>query len=501
MGRKIESVREMPENLPSVREMRHMLAGRSRRGQRFYANDFSVLNPTIWAQEAVAQLLPNMVVGNLVSRDLNRQVSKFGDIVNAYIPGTYEMTRKGAPCDNIVIQDSSGSSVQVSLNQWPQVSFQICDGEEDRSMLDLIETNLTPAITALALGVDRILGVQMYQFLENNAGHLNNLDETNIKRYILEARETMNRLNVPLRGRTMLIGPGTETEALALDAFTDASKVGDDGTALREAALGRKYGFDFIMTQTQPEISTGQTAITAAVNNAGGYAAGVTVLTMDTVAGGTPAAGQWAVIDGDDTPQHVTASNGTTSLTITPGLKRAVADNAVIRIVKPGAVNNAAGYAGTTTNPRVIGWAKEILVDGFANSPPQLGQLVSFGTQTHRYAITKLRIINAGAGTFGIELDTPLNTAIVDDMTVNLGPAGKYNFALLRNAFVMLVSAIPSPRAGTGAIARTVTDAINKVSIRVTIAYDKDIQAHVVTLDFFMGVGTLSNDLGLVMLG
>jgi hypothetical protein len=50
MGRKIESVREMPQNLPSVKQMRNMLAGRSRRGQRFYANDFSVLNPTVWAQ-------------------------------------------------------------------------------------------------------------------------------------------------------------------------------------------------------------------------------------------------------------------------------------------------------------------------------------------------------------------------------------------------------------------------------------------------------------------
>jgi hypothetical protein len=483
-----------------VSQMRQAMAGRSRRGRKVYDAGFDSLDPAVWVNEALVQLTPNLVIGNLVQRDFDNKVAKFGSRVEAFLPGTFEMLRKGAPCENLVTQSTAGSSVEVALNQWPYVSFLICDGDEDRSVLDLVETLLTPAVNALALGIDRILSVQMYDFINNNAGHLNNLDETNIKSYILEAREQMNRKNVPLRGRTMLLTPGTETDALSLDAFTDASKIGDDGTALREAAIGRKYGFDFIMTQSQPEIAPGQTVITAAIN-AGNRGVGATALTIDTVAGGTPAAGQWAVIDGDDTPQHVTASNGTTTLTISPGLKRAVADNAVITIVKPGAVNNVAGYNGTTTSPRVIGWAKEILVDGFANSPPQLGQLVSFGIDTHTYGIIKLRIIDSAAGTFGIELDKPLANPLVNDATVNLGPSGKYNFALLRNAFVMVNRPIAAPRAGTGAISRTQVDAVNKVALRVTISYDAKAQGHLVTLDTLMGVGSLSNDLGLIMLG
>lgn len=472
---------------------------RSRRSRRVMANDFSALNPTIWANEAIVQLLPNMVVANLVNRDFDTKASKFGDVVNAYVPGTFEMTRKGALCENVVVQDASGTSIQVPLDQWPQVSFLICDGEEDRSALDLVDTLLTPAVIALAQGVDRIIGAQVYQFLENVSGHAMGVDETNIKDYILEARENMNNRNVPLAGRTLLLTPGMETEALKNDAFTDADRVGDDGTAMREASLGRKYGFDTFMTQTQPQINRGQTTLGVVTVN-GAASAGATTVTYDGAAAAGVVVGQWAVIAGDDTPQHITADTGTV-ITIEPGLKRDVADNAAITIITPGAVNKVGGYNGTTTNPRVIGWAKEILVDGFANSAPRVGQLVSFGSQTHRYAIIKLTIYDNTAGTFGIMLDRPLVDPIADDATVNLGPAAKYNFAFLRNAFTAVFRPLPAPRAGAGAISRVVNDVINKVSIRVTITYDGEKQGHLVTLDFLMGVGILSQDMGEVLLG
>ena len=41
----------------------------------------------------------------------------------------------------------------------------------------------------------------------------------------------------------------TETKLLKTDLFIHADKVGDEGTALREASLGRKYGMDFYVDQ------------------------------------------------------------------------------------------------------------------------------------------------------------------------------------------------------------------------------------------------------------
>jgi hypothetical protein len=467
---------------------------RSKLEQAMYANDFSILNPTIWANEAILRLTPNMIISNLIARDFDNKVAKFGDVVNAYIPGTFEMTRKVALCDDVVTQDASGSSIQVALNQWPQVSFLICDGEEDRSSFDLIENNLAPAVQALAEGIDRIVGSQVYQFLDNVAGHLGGIDDTTVKDYLLEARQVMNLKNAPLAGRVMLLSPSTETEALKLDSIMTADKIGDDGTALREAILGRRYGWTLAMTQTQPEISSGQTGFTDLVNNAAGYPVGATSIAFD---GGTSiTAGMWVTITGDDTPQHVTAVGGGTNntpMTIAPGLKRAVVDNAPIKVITPGAVNNAAGYA--------IKYVGAIAVDGFANSPPQLGQALTFGTSTVVYTIIKVTTLNLGTGTFEIELDKPLGAAIADDAVVNLLPAGKYNFGLLRNAFTLVNRPLPAPRAGTGAASSVKVDPVNRISIRVVISYDAVKQAHRVTLDTLIGVGVLSRDLGVVMLG
>lgn len=480
----------------TMSRMKRRLLGRCMKSHRMYANDFSILNPTIWANEALVQLLPNMVLANLIARDFDNKVAKFGDVVNALVPSNFIMTKKGALCDPVVVQDASASSIQVALNQWPQVSFMICDGEEDRNALDLVDTLLTPAVVALAQGVDRILGSSVYQFSDTIGGHLGDLTPDNAIQFLLETREAMNRKNVPLPGRTLILTPGAETTALQVHPFTYANESGET-TALREATLGRKFGFDIFMTQTQPEISFGQQATTGTVTAPAGK--GATTVTLSSAAG--VSVGQWIVIDGDDAPQQIVGLAAAVA-TIAPGLHRDVAGGAAFRIVRGGTVNNGAGYIGTSMNPRVIGWAKEILVTGFpANSMPELGQLVTFGADTERYAINGLRIISAATGDYGITLDRPLENAIADGDTVNLGPAGKYNFAFLRQAFTLVTRPLPQPRPGTGALSRVVSDPVNKISIRVTITYDGERQGHLVTLDFLMGVGVLDDRTGAVMLG
>lgn len=461
-----------------------------------YANDFSVLNPVIWANEAILQLQPNMVLGNLINRDFSNQVARFGDIVHALVPGTFQMNRKGATCDNIVIQDGSASSLQVALNQWPTVSFDVCDGEEDRSALDLVDTMLVPAVIALAQGIDRILAAQVHQFDSQGSGHLGLMTSSNVRDYILDARETMTRNNVPLLGRSMIIGPNTDTEALSLDSLVTAEKVGDGGTTLQTAILGERYGFQFVTAQSAPEVHGGQTTINTTLAAAAGI--GATTVTVASATG--IVAGQWLTIAGDDKPNQVSGV-ASAVLTLRYALTRSVASGAAVVIVAPGTVNLSGGYVGTQLSPRVIGWVKPITVAGFANSAPQIGQSVSFGTDTNIYSIIGLNIINASNGDFQITLDQPLVNAIANSAAVNLGPAGKYNFALLPNAFTLVNRPLPAPRTGTGASAKTVSDPINKISLRVTIGYDLYKQAHIVTIDTLMGVGVLNKALGATMFG
>lgn len=484
--------------LPKSRVLRRKL----RRAQ--YANDFSALNPNLWAREAILRLRPRLVMGNLVGRDFEDVPKKFGDIVNAFMPGDFSFSRKGAPCEQVVTQDTTGTTVQVPLDQWPQVSFQICDGEEDRDFLDLVETLLNPAIVALAEGADRILANQVHQFYANNAGQLQTISGTNVLDYLTDASELFNLAAVPMEGRAMVISPKTNTAILKNSNLINASFTGDDGTALRTASVGQLMGWNLINGLTQPGVTTGQVLNTALVNFGAGYSAGATSIVYDGEAPGADPfnVGQWVVITGDGIPQQITAIDTTgNALTISPGLKRAVADNAPIKAVDSGAVNNVAGYAGTTASPRVIGYAKQIRVDGIT-TPPKIGQMVTFGINpaaadfSTKYAIIRVDTITPGSE-YGIWLDRPLVAALVNDEVVNFGPAGEYNFGLMRNAFALVTRPLPKPRVGT--LSSVVS--YQKFSIRVTITYDARAQAHLVVVDFLMGVGKVDDQLGMVMFG
>src|SRR5436190_5465569 len=298
-----------------------------------YDNDVDAFVPEIWANESLAILEENMVAASLIHRDFEDELAKFGDIVNTRRPGEYVAKRKTAS-DDVTVRDSTAVNVQVPLNQHIHVSFLIKDGEESKSMKDLVETYMKPAMLAQTRIIDRIVLGQYPRFLINSFGGLNTLTTNNARDRILGLRNVLNVNKAYMDGRRLILTPSTETALLGLDLFTSAEKVGDDGTALEEASLGRKYGFGMYMSQNMAGVVSNPTTLPVtigAVNNAGGYAKGTTTMTVDGLSAAVTA-GQWFTVAGDDTPQQIVSSVGgatPTSLTFYPGLRSAVANDAV----------------------------------------------------------------------------------------------------------------------------------------------------------------------------
>lgn len=457
------------------------------------ANDIDALIPELWAQEGLLLLESNMVAGNLVHRNFENQVAQFGDIVNTRLPATFEGKRK-TDADSVTVQDGVLVNVAVPLNQHLHTSFLIKDGEESKSFQDLRANMLTPAMLSLAEMVDEIVLSNLYDFLTLDDGTPNvvgTLGTAAGKETIIQVREALNANRVPMMGRNLILGTSAEADLLSVDAFTSAEKVGDNGTALREASLGRKFGIQHFMSQNAPSwmAASGDTAVDILVNNAGGYPAGTTTLTVDgRVAGAAVAAGTWVTIAGDDTPQRVTGSVGAgtpTSITISPGLVNAVADDAVVTEYLPAAINNAAGYA--------LNYSKDITIDG--GRTPKTGQLVSFGTGAAPVATYgALRTPSAT----NLLLNKPLEAAVVDDQAVFLGPAGNYSFAFHEMAMALVTRPLAAPAAGTGALSFVAS--YNGLSMRVTITYDGAQQGHLVTCDLLCGIKTLDRRLGCAVL-
>lgn len=452
-----------------------------------YDNSLDPLVPENWANESLAILEESMVIGNLVHRDFEDEFAKAGDLVHTRRPGEFKGKRKGTN-DNVVVQDATSTDVQVPLNQHLHTSFLIRDGEESVAMKDLVLEYLSPAMLANARFIDQVLLGQVYRFLENQNGSLFGLTKDNAIEYITGTRNVMNKNKAYMDGRNLIWTPDSETLVLQNPTFHQADRLGDAGTALREASIGRKLGFDHYMCQNASAVAEGNTT-DGAVNNAAGYPKGHTAaITVDGFSGIIATVGKWVKIAGDNTPYRITAKaetlGNTTSITLDAPLRNAVVDNAVVKIYNAAAVNNAAGYA--------VGYAKEIVYDG--GNAPVVGQAVSFGASATSAVYS---VLDVTATT--ILLDRPLDAAIVDNDAINVGPSGNFNFAFHRNALALVVRPLAMPRAGTGALSQSVS--ANGLSVRSTITYDGNKQGHLVTLDLLFGIALLDLKLGAVLLG
>ncbi|MEU0344235.1 hypothetical protein ABZ092_36175 [Streptomyces bobili] len=75
-----------------------------------------------------------------------------------------------------------------------------------------------------------------------------------LRKTLIRAREVMNKFRVPKEQRTLLVGSGWENELLSDPDLNLASNVGDAEavSALKEATLGRRYGFNIVTSDELP---------------------------------------------------------------------------------------------------------------------------------------------------------------------------------------------------------------------------------------------------------
>lgn len=205
-------------------------------------NNLAALNPQIWAQEFLQNFFNMTVMANLVHRDFEPVLANKGDTVNTRKPSTFVANDMGA---TIQIQDATATNVQVVLNKWKEVSFLLGDKDLTLSIGDLFQTYALPAMEALVQQIDADL-LGLYTDVTTSVG----VAGTDVaKATVLAARLGMNNNKVPMQGRRLVLSAKDDNNLISLPEFSSAEKIGDNGTAMREASLGRIYGFDTFMDQ------------------------------------------------------------------------------------------------------------------------------------------------------------------------------------------------------------------------------------------------------------
>ena len=453
-----------------------------------YDNDVDALIPERWAMEGLSLLEEEMVASNLVARNFENEIQEEGDVVNVHAISRFDIKRKGTN-DPIVIQNAVARPIPVPLDQHLYVSFMIRDAEQSKSFAELTTKFLVPAMSTIASGIDKIVAGTSPWFLKNSIGRLQGLTPANAVSTLVRSRQRMNDLKLNQQGRYMLIDTQTEATLLETNQFIDAEKVGDDGTAMREASLGRKFGQSIFMDQNVPYVNkdTADRQL-GLVDEVDGYFPGDDTITVNDFTQEI-INGSYVTFEESGYPYRVVSSVGgatPTQIVIEPALQDRITDDTHVAVSQPVLIDNASGY------PQ--GYEKEFHVDGYAASP-QVGQPVT-DTNGNIYTITA--ISNDTGTECDLLLNVPLKKGVSDDEPLFLFPAGSYNLGFAADAVALVNRPLALPNVNN---VQAAVATYNDISLRVVFSYDAINQGVLVTVDTLCGIALLDVDRGLTVLG
>lgn len=295
----------------------------------------TLLTPSIIAQEALATLYAQTVMLPLVHRDYSEEYASVGDTITVRKPATFAAQDFGT-AGSISAQTVTESSVAVVMNQHWDVSFEVTSKEMTLNVTDFREQLLVPAMQAHAQNVDAIL-CGLYKDIYTNYGTAGTTPGTVVD--VTSVRQKMQEAKVPVFDRRFVVGPAADAKLLQQEAFTNMQwNAVANADALNEAALGRKFGFDFFSGQNVVSHSNGTIAHTGTFAVNGALAAGATTMAVD---GSTTLTGIWKkgslfTFAGDTQVYTVAADtaaasgNAIAAVTFQPPTAATVADNVVI---------------------------------------------------------------------------------------------------------------------------------------------------------------------------
>lgn len=216
------------------------------------ANTF--ITPDLVARVGLEILRREIVLPGTVKTDAREGLStqKAGTTVDVRKPAeltarvyTQALRAAGAP---IVIDDVTETTVPVTLDTYAYSAVAVTDEDLTLELEDFASQVLAPQIEAVARRMEDRLAAEI-NALASEESFANDLG--NVHEKVLAARKRLNDDNVPMNGRTLAVSTEIETALLSdpenrlirYDATGDSAN-----SALREASIGRLYGFDVVVS-------------------------------------------------------------------------------------------------------------------------------------------------------------------------------------------------------------------------------------------------------------
>jgi len=210
------------------------------------ANTF--LKPDVIASTALGLLERELVLGNLVWSDgaFDFAGAK-NDTVTIRIPAQLtarEYDWRNDRSAEIVLDNLAEDSISVTLNKDIYSAVSVTDEELTLDIKDFGSQVLSPQVKAVATAIDTGVAsmIEGATYATTAA-----MDPADPYFGIIDARAALNKANVDVGGRKLLIGSDVETALLKSNRISNVANSGSD-SALRDATVGRLAGFDLVVS-------------------------------------------------------------------------------------------------------------------------------------------------------------------------------------------------------------------------------------------------------------
>jgi len=452
------------------------------------ANSLSAALPQFWANVALDTLMELTPAVGVVNKQYAPDLARAGQQVNAYRAERATVQRKDGSDENTE-SDVTLTAVPVVLDQYFYKAFIITDEDEALSIAQLTDIFLKEAVRSIARGVDRAILGRVHAFLRpgepwKRAGKLGGMTSSNASDYILEAEEVLSDNLAPEDELWVAVVHHTvNTKLMATDLFNRVDARGPAGAAVLTGEVGTIFNTRVVKSQNVNYCNPAKADTqTAAINNSGGYAAGVTSALTVTDPGTDWTVGEFVVIAGNQQPTWVATTASATSITLNEELKYAVADAAVIT-----------HYLKCTNEAteRAAGYKKSMVFTHTSGKNLQRGQLIAFGTGSSRHTYTIIEATATSATTTTVLLDRPLEATVASGANAFPGPGGAMCPVLHMDAIAFVSRPMrPKNRGAVSAVAQ-----YGGIGIRVSMQDELKGSGTRFVVDLLAGVSVLNEDL------
>lgn len=213
--------------------------------------------PEVWASKALGRLKGNLMIARVATRNWENEFQGVGDIINIPVRGAITVAAK-VPGTPVTPQAPADSTTQVALNNHYVASFLVEDIVASEANQDVGSGYVEDAAIALAEQIETSGLTAAYTGFTTNAVGAAGTDAT--EALVRGIRKALSDAKVPPQTPKYVFWSTKDASALlGLARFTEADKIGDGGTAMREAALGKWLGLQHI--ESQYVVTTGSTPV------------------------------------------------------------------------------------------------------------------------------------------------------------------------------------------------------------------------------------------------